>query len=116
MQANSTVDYLVQAARDPALRRRIAIQTRAHTLTYEQLLEQVERVAGALVQRGVRRGEPVALLASDLHVGNESDTCPARGASVPHCPASASVSFSRARCARSRQGRKARYALPARRS
>ncbi|HSQ02658.1 MAG TPA: class I adenylate-forming enzyme family protein [Burkholderiales bacterium] len=63
MQANSTVDFLVQAARDPVLRRRIAIQTRAHTLTYEHLLDQLERVAGALMQRGVRRGEPVALLA-----------------------------------------------------
>jgi acyl-CoA synthetase (AMP-forming)/AMP-acid ligase II len=63
MQVNCTVDYLAQAAQDPVLRRRIAVQTRAHTLTYSELLEQVERVAGALMQRGVKRGEPVALLA-----------------------------------------------------
>lgn len=64
MRVNSAVDYVACAAGDSMLRRRIAVQTRTHTLTYEELLEAVECVAGALLQRGVKRGEPVALLAA----------------------------------------------------
>jgi acyl-CoA synthetase (AMP-forming)/AMP-acid ligase II len=61
--AASVPELISSRARDPALRNRTALQAAGATLTYAELLDRVERIAGALLARGMRRGERVALIA-----------------------------------------------------
>ncbi len=61
--ATSVTELISSRARDPSLRNRTALQAVGETVTYGELLDRIERIAGALLDRGLRRGERVALIA-----------------------------------------------------
>lgn len=58
----SVADLIAATARDPALRNRTALQAAGETITYGELQARIERVAGMLLARGLRRGERVGLI------------------------------------------------------
>lgn len=61
--AASVTASIAGAARDPSLRDRLALQAARESVTYGELIGRIERVAGMLLARGLRRGERVALIA-----------------------------------------------------
>jgi len=61
--ASSIPELIARTAHDTALRNRIALQTARDAVTYSELMERVERITGALLARGLRRGERIALMA-----------------------------------------------------
>ncbi len=61
--AASVPELILATARDPAIRARPALWAAGRTLDYSALTDAVMRVSGMLLERGLRRGERVALLA-----------------------------------------------------
>jgi acyl-CoA synthetase (AMP-forming)/AMP-acid ligase II len=61
--AESVPQLILATARDPAIRARPALWAAGRTLDYSALADAVTRVSGMLLERGLRRGERVALLA-----------------------------------------------------
>ncbi|HSE00706.1 MAG TPA: AMP-binding protein [Burkholderiales bacterium] len=61
--AASVPELILATARDPAIRARPALWAAGRTLDYSALADAVSRVSGMLLERGLRRGERVALLA-----------------------------------------------------
>lgn len=60
----ASIPHLILAtARDPAIRARPALWAGGHALDYATLADAVMRVSGMLLDRGLRRGERVALFA-----------------------------------------------------
>jgi acyl-CoA synthetase (AMP-forming)/AMP-acid ligase II len=59
----SVTAAIARAARSPHLRDRLALQTAEESITYGELIERIERISGALLARGMRRGTRVALFA-----------------------------------------------------
>jgi acyl-CoA synthetase (AMP-forming)/AMP-acid ligase II len=63
LDAASVPELILATARDPAIRARPALWAAGRTLDYSALADAVTRVSGMLLERGLRRGERVALLA-----------------------------------------------------
>lgn len=63
VDAPSVTASIARAARDRSLRGRVALQAAQESVTYGELTGRIERVAGMLLARGLRRGERVALIA-----------------------------------------------------
>jgi len=61
--AASVPEQILATARDPAIRARSALWAGGRALDYAGLADAVTRVAGVLLERGLARGERVALLA-----------------------------------------------------
>ncbi|HSB47884.1 MAG TPA: class I adenylate-forming enzyme family protein [Burkholderiales bacterium] len=61
--AASVPEAILATARDPAIRARPALWAEGRTLDYSALADAVTRVSGLLLERGLRRGERVALIA-----------------------------------------------------
>ncbi|HEY7743597.1 MAG TPA: class I adenylate-forming enzyme family protein [Burkholderiales bacterium] len=61
--AASVPEVILATARDPAIRARPALWAEGRTLDYSALADAVTRVSGLLLERGLRRGERVALIA-----------------------------------------------------
>lgn len=61
--AASVPELILRAARDPALRGRVALATTTQRVTYRELESRIVRIAAALLADGLARGERVALLA-----------------------------------------------------
>ena len=59
----SAIAAISRAARDRSLRGRVALQAARETITYGDLIGRIERISGALLARGLRRGGRVGLLA-----------------------------------------------------
>jgi acyl-CoA synthetase (AMP-forming)/AMP-acid ligase II len=60
--AASVPELILTTARDPAIRARPALWAEGRTLDYSALADAVARAAGLLIDRGLRRGERVALI------------------------------------------------------
>ena len=61
--AASVPQWILATARDPAIRARPALWAAGRSLDYSALADAVTRVSGLLLERGLGRGERVALLA-----------------------------------------------------
>jgi acyl-CoA synthetase (AMP-forming)/AMP-acid ligase II len=61
--AASVPEVILATARDPAIRARPALWAEGRTLDYSALADAVTRVSSLLLERGLRRGERVALIA-----------------------------------------------------
>jgi acyl-CoA synthetase (AMP-forming)/AMP-acid ligase II len=61
--AASIPELILRAARDPALRGRVALATATQRVTYRELESRIVRIAAALRAEGLARGERVGLLA-----------------------------------------------------
>ncbi|MGH8662466.1 MAG: class I adenylate-forming enzyme family protein [Burkholderiales bacterium] len=61
--AASVPELILETALDPAIRGRPALWAAGRALNYSTLADAVTRVSGMLLERGLRRGERVALLA-----------------------------------------------------
>jgi len=62
-EAASVPELILATARDAAIRARPALWAAGRTLDYSALADAVTRVSGMLLERGLRRGERVALIA-----------------------------------------------------
>jgi malonyl-CoA/methylmalonyl-CoA synthetase len=60
---SSTPELILTAARDAANAARTAIETPDRRMTYAELAQSIERIAGGLTAHGLQRGERVAILA-----------------------------------------------------
>lgn len=60
--AASVPELILRAARDPALRGRIALKTATECATYGALEARIAHIAGALMADGLQRGERVGML------------------------------------------------------
>jgi acyl-CoA synthetase (AMP-forming)/AMP-acid ligase II len=61
--AASVPELILATARDPAIRARPALWAEGRTLDYAALADAITRISGMLLERGLRRGERVALVA-----------------------------------------------------
>jgi acyl-CoA synthetase (AMP-forming)/AMP-acid ligase II len=61
--AASVPEVILATARDPAIRARPALWAEGRTLDYSALADAITRVSGMLLERGLHRGERVALIA-----------------------------------------------------
>jgi len=63
LDAASVPELILATARDPAIRARPALSAEGRSLDYSALADAITRVSGMLIERGLRRGERVALIA-----------------------------------------------------
>lgn len=60
--ASSVPELIRRTASDPLIAPRVALETQGERVTYAELAQRIERVAGALLERRMPRGARVALL------------------------------------------------------